>query len=92
MSPSGLPLELLGDAPLRFILVGHNPSDAAWRMGHFYDNPNNWMWRILRDTGVAPPSLIRSAEDDHLMPQIAGIGFTFVGSGVPGTDSSLQEF
>lgn len=27
--PTGVP-ELLGDAPLRLILVGHNPSDHAW--------------------------------------------------------------
>ena len=32
--------------------------------------------------------MIKGAEDDHLMPQVAGIGFTDVGSGVPGTDSS----
>lgn len=27
--PAGVP-ELLGDAPLRLVLVGHNPSDHAW--------------------------------------------------------------
>jgi hypothetical protein len=28
-APAGVP-ELLGDAPLRLVLVGHNPSDHAW--------------------------------------------------------------
>ncbi len=87
-SPAGLPLELLGDAPLRAIIVGHNPSETAWRQGHYYANPSNHLWRILKDTGLAPPELISGATDDHLMPTVAGIGFTDVGSGHPGTDSS----
>ena len=87
VSNSRLPLELLGDSPLRLIIVGHNPSQKAWSMGHFYANPTNWMWRILRESGIAPTS-IRGAEDDHWMPKIAGVGFTDVGSGFPGTDSS----
>ena len=60
----------------------------AWRLGHYYANPSNWMWRILRETGIAPSDQISSASDDHLMPEIAGVGFTDVGSGIPETDSS----
>jgi TDG/mug DNA glycosylase family protein len=82
----GLP-ELLGDAPLRLIIVGHNPSEVSFHRGHFYANPTNWMWRILRETAIAPEA-VRGADDDRLMPALAGVGFTDVGSGVPGTDSS----
>lgn len=37
-------------------------------------NPSNWMWRILRDTGLAPAAAIRGAEDDGKMPAVAGGG------------------
>lgn len=40
--------------------------------GHFYSNPSNWMWRILRDTGIAPAA-IRGAEDDGRIPEVAGV-------------------
>lgn len=46
------------------------------------------MWRILRETEIAPLSRIAGASDDYLMPEVAGVGFTDVGSGIPGTDSS----
>ena len=82
------PDEILGNLPLRAIIVGHNPSEAAWRAGHYYANPTNWMWRILRDVGIAPKDHIRGAVDDDKMPLVAGIGFTDVGSGHPGTHSS----
>lgn len=45
------------------------------------------MWRILKDTGLAPPP-IQGPQHDSLLPDLAGIGFTDVGHGVPGTDSS----
>lgn len=32
----GLAPEKMGDAPLRLVIVGHNPSQAAWEKGHFY--------------------------------------------------------
>lgn len=55
-----LPPEHLGDRRLRCLIVGHNPSAHAWASGHYYSNPTNWMWRLLRETGIAPPG-IRSA-------------------------------
>mmetsp|Transcript_15363 Transcript_15363/g.46373 ORF Transcript_15363/g.46373 Transcript_15363/m.46373 type:complete len:342 (+) Transcript_15363:122-1147(+) len=82
----GLP-ENLGSSPLRLILVGHNPSAHAWKSGHYYSNPSNWMWKLLCGTGIAPPS-IRGAQDDMLMPSVAQVGMVDVGCGVPGTDSS----
>ena len=85
----GLPLQLFGDdnAPLKLIIVGHNPSETAWRQGHYYANPSNWLWRILKDTGIAPGHITGPVDDVH-MPSTAGVGFTDVGSGQPGTDSS----
>lgn len=82
----GLP-EKLGDHPLRLIIVGHNPSDHAWRTGHYYSNPSNWMWRILIATRIAPGH-VTGPEHDDCMASDAGIGFTDVGSGIPGTVSS----
>jgi hypothetical protein len=48
--PGGVP-EKLGEQPLRLIIIGHNPSDHAWRSGHFYSNPANRMWPLLRRCG-----------------------------------------
>ncbi|KXZ56817.1 hypothetical protein GPECTOR_1g736 [Gonium pectorale] len=84
--PRGVP-EKLGDAPLRLVIVGHNPSEHAWQSGHYYSNPSNLMWRILISTGIAPPGT-RGAEDDDRLPREAGVGFLDVGCGHPGTDSS----
>lgn len=78
--------ELLRDAPMRLVLVGHNPSDHAWQTGHYYSNPSNYMWRILRSTGIAPPE-VQDARDDHKLRD-AGVGMTDVGTGHPGTDSA----
>eukprot|EP00210_Caulerpa_lentillifera_P006782 g6481.t1 len=80
-------IEKLGNLPLRLIIVGHNPSGHAWSTGHYYSNPGNWMWRILISTGIAPPE-VQSAADDDLMLTRAGVGFTDLGTGTPGTDSS----
>lgn len=82
----GVP-EKLGDAPLRLIIVGHNPSEHAWRSGHYYSNPSNRMWPILIKTGIAPPGTSGPQADDG-MPSAVGVGFCDVGCGTPGTDSS----
>ncbi|UPR00190.1 DNA glycosylase [Chloropicon primus] len=78
----------LGKKPLRLILVGHNPSQHAWASGHYYSNPSNRMWKILRETGIAPEELVRGCEDDGSMQESCGVGFIDVGVGMPGTDSS----
>lgn len=57
----------------------------AGQTGHYYSNPSNRLWPILITTGIAPPE-VRGPEDDDIMPAAAGVGFTDVGSGVPGTD------
>lgn len=62
------------EIPLRLILVGHNPSAAAWRDGHYYSNPSNRMWRLLSGAGIIPANY--TALDDDKCPATCGIGFT----------------
>lgn len=73
---------------LRLLIVGHNPSEASWDRGHYYANPNNWMWRILQETSIVDKDVVVSCEQDVQMPRLYGIGFTDVGTGVRGTHSS----
>lgn len=73
---------------LRLLIVGHNPSEASWNRGHYYANPNNWMWRILHETAIVDRNIVMSCEQDAQMPRLYGIGFTDVGGGVRGTHSS----
>ena len=35
---------------LRMLIIGHNPSDHAWKNGNMYSNPTNRMWKILTGT------------------------------------------
>ena len=62
------------EIPLRLILVGHNPSAAAWRDGHYYSNSSNRMWKLLGGAGIIPPHY--TAKDDDRCPATCGIGFT----------------
>ena len=78
----------LGSKPLRLILVGHNPSEHAWKSGHYYSNPSNRMWKILKETGIQDPKSAEGAKGDDVMPEQRGVGFIDVGVGHPGTDSS----
>jgi G:T/U-mismatch repair DNA glycosylase len=84
--PGGVP-PLLPPRALRLIIVGHNPSMAAWAAGHRYAHGSNWMWRIVREVGLVPPG-IRGAADDARTPELAGVGWTDVGGHVPGTRSA----
>lgn len=36
---------------LRLVFIGHNPSDHAWASGHFYSNPSNNFFKLLRNSG-----------------------------------------
>lgn len=67
---------------LRLLFVGHNPSVHAWASGHFYSNPMNHFWTLLRQAQIIPPSF--TCENDVDMPHALGIGFTDLGM-VPGT-------
>jgi len=80
-------LPKLGTKPLRLVLVGHNPSAHAWASGHYYSNPSNRMFPILRETGIAPSDVCAGPQDDGKLQEAAGVGFIDVGVGNPGTDS-----
>lgn len=62
--------------PLRVIIVGHNPSEKAWELGHYYGNPSNRMWKLLSAAGIVPPNFTASNDDD--CPITCGVGFTDV--------------
>ncbi|CAM9091177.1 unnamed protein product [Chrysoparadoxa australica] len=74
------------ELPLKVLIVGHNPSEKAWTSGHYYANPSNRMWALLRQAGLIPSHF--TAEDDGLCPITSGIGFTDLGHNTPGTKSS----
>ena len=71
---------------LRLILVGHNPSEKSWQYGHYYANPANRMWGLLKLAKIIPPTF--SSVNDVDCPRICAMGFTDLMSGVPETKSS----
>jgi thymine-DNA glycosylase len=73
------------ERPLRVLFVGHNPSEAAWKAGHYFANPSNRFWHLLRETKMIPASF--TCEDDSTLPHLCGYGFTDLGTGIPGTKS-----
>lgn len=62
--------------PLRLIIIGHNPSEKAWELGHYYGNPSNRMWKLLSSAGIIPPGFTASNDED--CPITSGVGFTDV--------------
>ncbi|KAF5840967.1 hypothetical protein DUNSADRAFT_14991 [Dunaliella salina] len=61
-----------GSFPLRLIIVGHNPSEATWAASHVYAHKSNHMWRLLIQTGIAPPGTT-GPEADDTMPHSVGV-------------------
>lgn len=74
------------ERPLNLLIVGHNPSAQSWNKGHFYANPSNRMWYLLRKAGIVPNHF--KAENDIECPDQCGLGFTDLLCGISGTDSS----
>ncbi|KAE9050919.1 hypothetical protein PR003_g1983 [Phytophthora rubi] len=77
---------------LRLLIVGHNPSDHAWKTGYSYSNPTNRMWMLLTGTlsphsweGVVPARA--SITEQNILPHVYGVGFTSIGL-EPGNDAS----
>ena len=68
-SHAAAPCKLPNPSPSQRLLPPH-----ALPLSPPSSNPSNWMWRILRETGIAPPDRIRGAHDDRLMPAVAGVG------------------
>ena len=42
------------EVPLRLLILGHNPSELAWKTGISYGNPSNRFWSLLRESGTLP--------------------------------------
>ncbi len=59
---------------LRLVFIGYNPAIYSAEAGHYYARPGNTFWRQLSQSRLAGRDV--GPEDDHLLPDEAGIGFT----------------
>lgn len=59
---------------LRLVFIGYNPAVYSADAGHYYARPGNMFWRQLSESGIA--GRIVGPEDDRVLPDQAGIGFT----------------
>ena len=73
------------DEPINILLVGHNPSQASWDSGHYYSNPSNLFWRLMRESELIPEHFLGVC-DDQMVTELS-FGFTDV-IRVPGSDAS----
>ncbi|GLD92788.1 hypothetical protein PINS_up001367 [Pythium insidiosum] len=80
---------------LRLLIVGHNPSDHAWKSGYSYSNPSNHMWNLLRGRltplswrGVLPHDA--HVTEQNTMPHSYGVGMTSIGL-EPGNDAAAYD-
>ena len=73
------------EAPLRLLIVGHNPSETAWRTGYPYANGTNRFWRLMQLGEMVPPGF--AAADADAAPVLLGLGITDVGC-EPGSDAA----
>jgi G:T/U-mismatch repair DNA glycosylase len=61
---------------LKLIVVGHNPSHQSYTKGHYYANPVNRMWPLLRKAEIVPSHY--SCHNDQDCPKQLSLGFTDV--------------
>ena len=59
---------------LRVVFIGYNPGLESARLGHYYAHRGNAFWRQLNASGLVPRDV--SFEDDAVLMDLAGIGFT----------------
>lgn len=59
---------------LRVVFIGYNPSIYSAAAGHYYARAANAFWRQLNESGLAGRAV--GPEDDSLLMDEAGIGFT----------------
>ena len=74
MTYAGLTLKHLLQPGLRVVFIGYNPAIYSAEAGHFYARAGNQFWRHLSESGLAGRTV--RPEDDQLLPDEAGIGFT----------------
>ena len=71
-----MPLEeKYGDNPLSLLIVGHNPSQHSWESGHYFSQPTNSFWRLIKEAGLC--SIEIGLNDDYMVRNLS-IGFTDV--------------
>ena len=63
-----------GDPPLRLLFVGINPGLWTAAVNAHFARPGNRFWVQLSESGIAGRGV--GPEDDRLLPEEAGIGFT----------------
>ncbi len=74
MTYEGPTLPHLLQPGLRLVFIGYNPAIYSAEAGHYYARSGNQFWRHLSESGLA--GRIVAPEDDRLLPDEAGIGFT----------------
>jgi TDG/mug DNA glycosylase family protein len=60
------------------VFCGYNPSLTSGRSGHHYAHPGNRFWRVLFASGIT--DRLYGPEEDELLPDLLGIGFTNLAS------------
>jgi TDG/mug DNA glycosylase family protein len=68
------PLPRLLIPGLRLVFIGYNPGITSAREQHYYAYPRNVFWTQLSESGLAGRDV--GPEDDRILPEEAGIGFT----------------
>ncbi len=63
---------------LTLVFCGYNPSLTSGRSGHHYAHPGNRFWRVLFASGIT--DRLYKPEEDELLPELLGIGFTNLAS------------
>eukprot|EP01040_Poterioochromonas_malhamensis_P007148 gene7148-7719_t len=61
---------------LKLLIVGHNPSQHSYTKGHYYANPVNRFWSLMRKGGLVPNHYTPNHDQD--CPKNHSIGFTDV--------------
>lgn len=59
---------------LRVVFIGYNPAIYSAEAGHYYARAGNRFWVHMSESGIAGRDV--RPEDDHLLLEEAGIGFT----------------
>jgi TDG/mug DNA glycosylase family protein len=59
---------------LRVVFIGYNPAIYSAEAGHYYARSGNRFWVHLSESGLAGRAV--RPEDDRVLPEEAGIGFT----------------